>query len=49
VREVWPVGLPRPRTPAAMEDERYLAGCRRLRALMLPEDGTLHGAPAGLA
>jgi len=38
IRDVCPVNLARPRTTDAMEDEAYLAVCRRLRQLMLPPE-----------
>ncbi len=46
VKQVYPVDLPRPRTLATMEDETYLAVCRSLRALMLPEAVEARGAAA---
>jgi NitT/TauT family transport system ATP-binding protein len=51
IRDVHRVELARPRTLAAMEDETYLAVCRKLRALMLPEESTeaLRHEAAGLA
>jgi NitT/TauT family transport system ATP-binding protein len=38
LRDVQRVALPRPRTLAVMEDETYLAICRTLRDLLLPEE-----------
>jgi NitT/TauT family transport system ATP-binding protein len=40
LRDVHRVALGRPRTLAAMEDATYLAVCRDLRALLLPEEAT---------
>jgi NitT/TauT family transport system ATP-binding protein len=42
LRDVHRVALGRPRTLAAMEDETYLAVCRELRTLLLPEEPS-HG------
>ena len=38
LRDIQEIDLPRPRTLAAMEDETYLAVCRNLRTLLLPEE-----------
>ena len=37
VKQTYDVELPRPRSLATMEDDRYLGICRELRALMMPE------------
>ena len=41
VKQTYEVELPRPRSLATMEDDRYLGICRELRALMMPEQVTM--------
>jgi NitT/TauT family transport system ATP-binding protein len=48
VKQVYEVTLSRPRALAMLDDAAYLAVCRTLRALMLPEDAPA-GAGIGLA
>jgi NitT/TauT family transport system ATP-binding protein len=38
IKRVYEVDLPRPRSLAVMDDEHYLAVCRSLRSLLLPEE-----------